>query len=67
MLSSQVNCFSITVDHYAVKVIGLMSVYILYVCVQKKYVNWGPNLLRVLATDFFLKINSPSADRKSSD
>ena len=33
--SSKCGCFLISVDHYAVKVIGLMSVYV-YMCVCTK-------------------------------
>ena len=47
-------------------VFGLVSVYIF---VYKKICNLdkGSKLPQVVATDFFLKINSPSAGRNSGD
>ena len=43
--------------------LGVLYIYIyIYMCVQKKnLVNYGSNLPQVVATDFFLKINRPSA------
>ena len=50
--------------------IGLVSVYVcVCVCVQKNcnLADKGSNLPHLVATDFFLKINSPSAGRNSGD
>ena len=51
-------------------VIGSVRIYILYVCVHKKIVIERTRdliYLKFVATDFFLKIISPSAGENSGD